>query len=265
MNFDQESVDIKQKCVIVTGATGGIGLATVRTLLEAGYSVAAIDLDEKKGKSLTEASTKDESNLSFWKADVSSEKEVEKVVSDIANRYETIYGLVNNAGISSSNFGPPERTKDLVSEHLETLFKVNVFGAFYFTKYTIPHMISAMEGSIVNISSMYAIVGSTDSSVYSATKGSLVSMTISDSLQYAEYNVRINAVLPGFIRTPMLERLSLGKGLGNAFFDQAIEKIPLKRIGEPKEVSSLIKFLISEQSSYITGAQFVIDGGYTVR
>ena len=112
---------------------------------------------------------------------------------------------------------------------------------------------------------MYAIVGSADSSMYAATKGALLSMTLSDSLHYAEDNIRVNAILPGFIRTPMLERLSVQKQVFSGLYEEAISQIPMKRIGDPDEVASLIKFLISEDSSYITGARIAIDGGYTAK
>lgn len=253
------------KCVIVTGATGGIGKATVKTLADAGYNVASVDINEESSPEFNGFSSEKGNRVKFFKADVSNEKEVESVTMDIADEFGTVYGLVNNAGISSSQFGKPVKTKDLVDTLLLDIFKVNVFGAFYFTKHALKYMLIKKSGSIVNISSIYAVLGSPDSSIYAASKGALLSMTLSDSLHYAEDNIRVNAILPGFIRTPMLEKLSVQKEVHSGLYDEAISAIPMKRIGTPNDVASLIKFLISEESSYITGARIIIDGGYTLK
>lgn len=254
------------RCVLITGAASGIGRSVAFLLAQEGYSVAALDIDEKGGGLLEKELVEKGFDVKFWKLDVSSEEEVKNVVEDIARTYNDIYGLVNNAGVSSSKFGRPEKTVELNTTHMRSIFEINVFGIFYMTKYVVPYMIRNHNGSIVNVASIYALVGSPDSSVYAATKGAILSMTKSDALHYAKYNIRVNSVSPGFVKTPMLEGLMLKKGLDpDAAIKEVAQTIPLGRVARPEEIAQVIAFLISEKSSYITGANIVIDGGYTIK
>ena len=241
----------EKKVALITGATRGIGREIALTLAEEGYNIAlnyrkANEELEKLRKEIEEKGVK---CLAVC-GDVSNFEEVEKFVKEIISEFGRIDVLVNNAGI----------TKDMLlmrmkKEDFESVVDVNLVGTFNVTKNVISYMMKARSGRIVNISSVVGISGNAGQTNYSASKAGIIGFTKSLAKEVASRNINVNAVAPGFIETNMTEVLK------EEIKEEIAKSIPLKRMGKAKDVANLVKFLISEDSSYITGQVINVDGG----
>jgi NAD(P)-dependent dehydrogenase (short-subunit alcohol dehydrogenase family) len=252
---------VESKVAIVTGGALGIGRAVALLLAKEGANVAVMDLLHKEGNEVVRAIRKSRGKAEFWHLDVSNEQQVESAFSDIVKRFNRIDILVNNAGILGAN----KPTDKITEEEWDRVISVNVKGAFFCTKHAIPHMRKAGSGSIINLSSIYGIVGAPDVPPYHASKGALRLMTKTDALLYARDKIRVNSIHPGAIWTPMVEGLL--KSQGNVKEGRKIlENLhPLGHIGEPDDIAYGILYLASDESKFVTGSELVIDGGYTAR
>jgi NAD(P)-dependent dehydrogenase (short-subunit alcohol dehydrogenase family) len=248
---------VKGKVAIVTGAANGIGEATAKLLAREGARVAIVDIDDENGKRVVREIVKESGIADFWHMDISREKEVEKTFSDIYRKYSQLHILVNNAGIPGYRKPPHETT----SEEWDRVMNVNLKGAFFCTKYAAPYMIKSGSGSIVNVGSVYGIIGC-DTPVYDTSKGGMRAMSKSDALVYAKYNIRVNSVHPGNIITPLFRKIvdKIGGGLENTI-KLLSTMCPMDRMGNPEEIAYGILFLASDESSYVTAAELVMDGG----
>ena len=241
----------EKKVALITGATRGIGREIALTLAEEGYNIAlnyrkANEELEKLRKEIEEKGVK---CLAVC-GDVSNFEEVEKFVKEIISEFGRIDVLVNNAGI----------TKDMLlmrmkKEDFESVVDVNLVGTFNVTKNVISYMMKARSGRIVNISSVVGISGNAGQTNYSASKAGIIGFTKSLAKEVASRNINVNAVAPGFIETNMTEVLK------EEIKEEIAKSIPLKRMGKAKDVANLVKFLASEDSSYITGQVINVDGG----
>ncbi len=241
----------EKKVALITGATRGIGREIALTLAEEGYNIAlnyrkANEELEKLRKEIEEKGVK---CLAVC-GDVSNFEEVEKFVKEIISEFGRIDVLVNNAGI----------TKDMLlmrmkKEDFESVVDVNLVGTFNVTKNVISYMMKARSGRIVNISSVVGISGNAGQTNYSASKAGIIGFTKSLAKEVASRNINVNAVAPGFIETNMTEVLK------EEIKEEIAKSIPLKRMGKAKDVANLVKFLVSEDSSYITGQVINVDGG----
>lgn len=254
------------KVVVVTGGSKGIGAATSRRLAEEGAKVAITDVDSEAGEALARSlgdSLEDtEGSVGFWHLDVSDEEEVRRVFDEVVERFGSLDILVNNAGIS----GPDQPTHTIATEDWSKVLAVNVNGVFFATKHAIPHMKRAGGGSIINLSSIYGIVGAPDIPPYHASKGAVREMTKVDALLYAEDGIRVNSVHPGFIWTPLVEDLAERSGKGVTAFRRELDALhPIGHVGEPEDVAAGIAYLSSDEAKFVTGAELVIDGGYICR
>lgn len=240
----------KEKVAIVTGGASGIGLATTKKLLSEGAYVIILDLkmDEEIIETLG-------NNALYLKCDVSSEESVKNCIDEIVKKYNHIDYLVANAGIGGSASKPHEVTMD----EWNKVISVNQTGIFLMNKYVINEMLKNKKGAIVNTSSMYGLVGSVTSFAYSASKGAINQMTRSLALTYARDNIRVNAVAPGYVDTPILAMVpdNIKEAMGN--------ELPIGRLGKDTEIANLICYLLSDDASFITGAIVPIDGGYTAK
>lgn len=248
----------ENKVVIVTGGTLGIGRETCLLLAKEGAKVAVTDVLDKEGKELTEEINQSGGVAKFWHLDVADENEVKKVYAEVVEEYGKIDALVNNAGIA----GADKPTHELTEKEWDAVMNVNVKGVFFGTKHAIPYMQKSGSGSIVNLSSIYGLVGAADLPPYHASKGAVRLMSKTDALIYAKDNIRVNSVHPGFIWTPLVEAL----GKKNPEFRKQLDSLhPIGHVGEAIDIAYGILYLISDESKFVTGSELVIDGGYTCK
>lgn len=240
----------KEKVAVVTGGASGIGLATTKKLLSEGANVVILDLkmDEEIINSLGETAL-------YLKCDVSNEENVKNCIEEIIRKFDHIDYLVANAGIGGSASKPHEVSMD----EWNKVISVNQTGIFLLNKYVINEMLKNGKGAVVNTSSMYGLVGSTTSFAYSASKGAINQMTRSLALTYARDNIRVNAIAPGYVDTPILSMVpdNIKEAMGN--------ELPIGRLGKDTEIANLICYLLSDDASFITGSIIPIDGGFTAK
>lgn len=249
----KEIIDLNGKVVLVTGATGGLG-ANLCVMLARQGAIPVIHYfsNEQKAAELVSEIKNYQAETISIKADIRVEQEVQAMVKQIKSHFGRIDGLVNNAGILLRAF----MAMQSLQKYKEAI-DINLLGSFLVTKYVSQIMISQKYGTIVNMSSAASIGGLKGQGVYSSTKGALNSLTVVLAKELADFNIRVNAVAPGFIASGMLENATKQD-------EKFKEVIPLKRFGEAKEVSSVILFLLSEAAGYMTGQILVIDGGLLV-
>lgn len=240
----------KEKVAVVTGGASGIGLATTKKLLSEGANVVILDL-----KMDEEIINRLGGNAIYLKCDVSNEENVKNCIEEIIKKFNHIDYLVANAGIGGSASKPHEVSMD----EWNKVISVNQTGIFLLNKYVINEMLKSGKGAVVNTSSMYGLVGSTTSFAYSASKGAINQMTRSLALTYARDNIRVNAIAPGYVDTPILSMVpdNVKKAMGN--------ELPIGRLGKDTEIANLICYLLSDDASFITGAIIPIDGGFTAK
>ncbi len=252
---------LEGKTALVTGGALGIGRATALRLAGEGARVAVTDVLEAEGRAVVDAITKAGGSAGFWRLDVSRESDVRDVMEDVLNAFGHLDVLVNNAGISGSN----KPTHEITEAEWDRLMAVNVKGVFFCTKHAVPYMMAARRGSIINLSSIYGIVGAADVPPYHASKGAVREMSKTDAMMYAPYQIRVNSVHPGFIWTPMVEHFAASQGHQVAARKALDALHPLGHIGDADDIAWAIVYLASDESKFVTGAELVIDGGYTAR
>lgn len=254
---------VKGKTCIVTGAALGIGHACVVRLAEEGAKVALFDLHDAEGEALAASLQARGFDAGYWHVDVSDEAGVRGAIDDVASRFGGVHVLVNNAGIS----GASKPTHEITVEEWDAVQAVNVKGVFLCTKHAIPHLQRAGGGSIVNLSSIYGLVGAPDVPPYHASKGAVRLMSKTDAMLYAGDRIRVNSIHPGYIRTPMVEHHL--RSTGATDLEAACVEVgklhPLGHMGEPDDIAWAVVYLASDESKFVTGSELVIDGGYTAR
>ncbi len=252
---------VKNKVAIVTGGALGIGRATAILLAQEGAIVAVTDVSDNQENGTVKAIRNAGGEANFWHLDVTNESEVAKVIGEVAAKWSRIDVLVNNAGI----IGVDKPTHELTEQEWDKVMNVNVKGVFFCTKHTIPYMLKAGSGSIINLSSIYGLVGAADVPPYHASKGAVMIMTKNDALTYAKKKIRVNSVHPGFIWTPMVENFAKTDGKAEEVRAALVALHPLGHLGEPEDIAFGILYLASDESKFVTGSELVIDGGYTAR
>jgi NAD(P)-dependent dehydrogenase (short-subunit alcohol dehydrogenase family) len=247
------------KVAIVTGGANNIGLAIATRLSEEGAAVAIIDLDEAAAHA---AVSKLGATATAYGADVTDEQQVQSAFDAVAGHYGRLDVLVNNAGIEGANVP----THEMRLEEWNRVMAVNSTAVFLCTKHAIPRLKTAGGGSIVNISSIYGLVGGGDVPPYHASKGAVRLMSKNDALTYAPDNIRVNSIHPGFIFTDMVRRYAQQSGLDLDAARTALDAAhPLGGTGDPDDVAWGVVYLASDQAKWVTGSELVIDGGYTAR
>lgn len=240
-----------EKVAIITGGASGIGLATAKKLLGEGANVVLVDWNQD----VSDIAKNLGKNCIGIRCDVSCDTNVQETISKIMENFGHIDYLVANAGIG----GGPNKAHEVSIDEWNKVIGVNQTGIFLMNKYVISEMLKNGKGAIVNTSSMYGLVGTTTSFAYSASKGAINQMTRSLALTYARNNIRVNAVAPGYVDTPILA--SVPKEMKDAMANQ----LPVGRLGEDTEIANLICYLLSDDATFITGAIVPIDGGFTAQ
>jgi NAD(P)-dependent dehydrogenase (short-subunit alcohol dehydrogenase family) len=242
---------LQDRVAVVTGAGSGIGLASARRLAAEGAVVVAVDIDDATGKAAAE-----QAGGTFIAADVSSEDEVRELYKSVALRHGRIDIAFNNAGIS-----PPE-DDSILSTSLEAwrrVQEVNLTSVYLCCKHAIPYMQRQGKGSIINTASFVAVLGAATSQIsYTASKGGVLAMTRELGVQFAREGIRVNALCPGPVNTPLLREL-FAKDPERAA--RRLVHIPIGRFAEPEEIAAAVAFLASDDASFITASEFLVDGG----
>lgn len=246
---------LKGKVAIITGSASGIGKATAVLFAHEGAKVVVSDVNIRDGESVVKNILDSGGEAIFIKADTSNPVDNENLVNKTVERFGALHIAVNNAGIG----GELAPLADYSLEGWKRVIDINLSGVFYGMKYQIPAMLNSGGGSIVNISSILGAVGFPSAPAYTAAKHGVVGLTRQSALDYSAKGIRVNAVGPAFIKTPMISALPPEAN------EQLIAAHPIGRLGEPEEVAQLIAFLASEQASFITGNYYAVDGGYLAR
>jgi NAD(P)-dependent dehydrogenase (short-subunit alcohol dehydrogenase family) len=244
---------LHDRVVVVTGAGSGLGLASARRMAAEGARIVAVDIDSEAAAIAAKATGGE-----YVAADVADEDQVRELFDGVAARYGRIDVAFNNAGIS-----PPEDDSILTTslDAWRRVQEINLTSVYLCCKYVLPHMQAAHRGSIINTASFVAILGAATSQIsYTASKGGVLALSRELGVQFARDGIRVNALCPGPINTPMLQEL-FAKDPERAA--RRLVHVPMGRFGEPEEIAAAVAFLASDDSSFITAAQFLVDGGIT--
>ena len=249
---------VENKVVVVTGGALGIGRETCLLLASEGARVAITDILDEEGEKLAADINSSGGVARYWHLDVSNEEEVAQVYEAVYKEFGRLDATVNNAGIT----GPDKKTHEFSEADWDKVMGINLKGVFFCTKHAIPYMKKTGGGSIVNLSSIFGLVGGGDRPPYPASKGAVRLMSKNDAIMYAQDNIRVNSLHPGFIWTPMIEKLEKE----NPGYKKRLEALhPVGHLGEARDIAYGILFLVSDESKFMTGSELVIDGGYTCR
>jgi NAD(P)-dependent dehydrogenase (short-subunit alcohol dehydrogenase family) len=244
---------LEKKVAIVTGGGSGIGREIALRFALEGGTVLVSDVDEKGGQETVMAVEKAKGKAVFIKADCSVASQCEDLVAQAVKRFGALHVAVNNAGIG----GPSAPVGEYPVEGWDKVLSVNLSGVFYGMRYQLPAIQAAGGGSVINIASVLGQVGFRNSCAYVAAKHGVVGLTQNAALEYGPHRIRVNAVAPGFIKTPLLE-----KNLTPAVLKMLEAQHAMGRLGESTEVADMVAWLASDQASFVTGAYLPVDGGY---
>ncbi|MBV1882834.1 MAG: glucose 1-dehydrogenase [Pseudomonadales bacterium] len=245
---------VQDKVCLITGAALGMGREHALLLAEEGAKLILTDIKTDEGEAIAKEINDSGGDAIFIKHDTASEEDWKQVVDKGCQHFGKIDVLVNNAGVLVLK--PIQET---TTEDWDFVQSINTRGVFFGVKYVLTAMQKAGSGSIINISSIYGIIGAPSASAYQASKGAVRLLTKTAAVEYAEFNIRVNSVHPGVIATNMTKDFLTEEANTEALLGSAI----IRRPAQPKEISWGVLFLASDESSYMTGSELVIDGGYT--
>ncbi|MFJ7826553.1 meso-butanediol dehydrogenase / (S,S)-butanediol dehydrogenase / diacetyl reductase [Psychrobacillus sp. OK028] len=242
---------LQNKVAIITGGASGIGAATAKLFVQEGAKVVLVDLNEEKGKAFEAELKAQNAEALFVKANITSEEEVQNIFKETIATFGKVDVVFNNAGI-----GRVTPTEELEYSEWRNTVNVDLDGVFLVAREAIREMLKGDGGTIVNTASMYGWVGSPGSAAYNAAKGGVINLTRSLALEYATKNIRVNALAPGFIDTPIIPEES----------KEVLKTMtPMQRLGQAEEMAKAVLFMASDDSSFMTGNVLTVDGGYTAQ
>jgi 3-oxoacyl-[acyl-carrier protein] reductase len=248
---------LANKVALITGAGSGMGRAAALLFAREGAKIAAIDVNQASAEDTVKQIKQAGGNAFAVRADVSKSEDAKAMVEATVSRLGVPNVLYNNAGIE----GEGGFLAQLSEEGFDRVIAINLRGVWLGMKYTLPHMVKNGGGSIINTASIAGMVAVKGAAAYCAAKAGVIALTRVAAMEYGRYHVRVNAICPGAIDTPMVARISGEGGMSQ----QATARISvLGRIGKPEEIAQTALFLASDESSFATGAPFVIDGGWTI-
>ncbi|MDY0407161.1 SDR family NAD(P)-dependent oxidoreductase [Virgibacillus sp. 179-BFC.A HS] len=245
------------KTAIVTGAAGGIGKALIKRLADRELNLVLVDLNEDALTDTVNELGLDKANVLTVAADVSKEEDVQRYVSKAVEKFGTIDYFANNAGIE----GQYGKIEEQSIKTLDKVYSVNVRGAYLGLQYVIPVMKEQKSGAILNTSSLAGLMGAPDQSPYVISKHAVIGLTRVASNELGSFGIRVNAVLPGVVNTRMMRQIEKNAGDAEQYKAANESSIPMGRYGEPEEIAAVMNFLLSEESSYVNGSLYTVDGG----
>lgn len=246
------------KVALVTGGSSGIGKATALAFAQGGAKVVVADVDEEKGRAVAEQISETGGTAMFVRTDVTRQQDVDHLIDETIRAYGRLDCAYNNAGIE----GVSAPLADGTEENWTRTLDINLTGVWRCMKAEIPHMLANGGGAIVNCSSIAGVVGFAQSAPYVASKHGVIGLTRTAALDYATQGIRINAVCPGVIATPMVERVT--HGLAEAE-QNLVAMEPIGRMGEAEEIAAAVLWLCSDAASFVIGHPLVVDGGTVAR
>ncbi len=249
---------VEGKVAIITGAASGLGAESARRLAREGAPVVLTDMQAEAGQAVADEIQAAGGRAVFLPHDVTDEARWAEVVAHAMERFGRLDVLVNSAGV-----GGGEPILEATLEGWRRVVGINLDGTFLGVRHAAPVMAAAGRGSIVNLSSILGKVGMPGAAAYCASKGGVALMTKAVALELAPMGVRVNSVHPGFIETPMVTNSLRDSGNENEMRDMIVSRHAMGRLGVPREIADAIVFLASDESSFMTGAELVVDGGYT--
>jgi NAD(P)-dependent dehydrogenase (short-subunit alcohol dehydrogenase family) len=251
---------LQNKVAVVTGGAQGIGRATVEKFQIEGARVALLDIDEARGVEAEATLGGPAAGVVFLRCDITNEQEVEAAIAATVERWGKLDVLVNNAGVNTY-FDATTMTE----AEWDTVFAVDLKGAWLCAKHAIPHMRRQGGGSIVNIASIHAFMTTYGVFPYAAAKSGLVGMTRSMAIDFGPEQIRINAICPGWVRTQLVDEWLQRQPESAAAEQRVLDQQPLRRMATPMEIANVISFVASDEASFMTGAALLIDGGLSAR
>ena len=252
-------INFENQTVAITGGGSGIGAAMALRFAKHGAKVAILELDREKAEQFIQENTQPGFELSCFQVNVADHLAVRSIINEVVSKNGSIDVLINNAGISQ--IGNLDATTE---EDFDKVFEVNVKGVYNCLHAVIGHMKEQQRGVILNIASVAAIVGIPDRFAYSATKGAILSMTMSVAKDYLDYNIRCNSISPARVHTPFVDHYLKTNypGKESEIYEQLAKTQPIGRMATPKEIANFAMYLCSEEAAFITGTDYPIDGGF---
>lgn len=248
---------LENKVAVVTGGAQGIGQAVVQKFVAEGARVALLDIDEPRGRAEAE---RHGDAVRFIRCDITREADVAAAIAGTVEAFGKLDILVNNAGVNTY-FDATTMTED----EWEKVFAVDLKGAWLCCKHALPHMREQGSGAIVNIASIHAFMTTYNQFPYAAAKSGMVGMTRSLALDFGKYQVRVNAICPGWVRTQLVDEWLELQPEGKAAEQRVLDQQPLGRMATPMEIANFVAFVASDEASFMTGAALLIDGGLSAR
>lgn len=248
---------LEGRAILVTGAGGGIGSAAALVLARHGARLVLTDLQDDAGRAAAQAVTDAGGEAVFKRTDLASEQEISELIAFVVDCYGRIDGAFNNAGVEQRN----KPLDELSLEEWELAIRIDLTAVFLCIKHQAKAMLAAGGGAIVNTASSLGQVGLAGASEYCAAKHGVIGLTRAAGADYGARGIRVNAILPGITRTPMIARLSEDPQL-SAVFDRLKSRHSMHRFGEPSEIGDAVAWLLSDQASFVNGAAIAVDGGY---
>lgn len=250
--------DLTNKIAFISGAANGIGKATALLFSRSGAKVAVVDVQDEAGEAVAQSIRSNGGEAVYIHCDVSNRAEIKRAIERTVESFGGIDLAFNNAGIE----GEAGFTADCSEDNWDRTIAINLTGVWLAMKYQIPEMIKRGGGAIVNCSSIAGIVGTAGVPAYNASKHGVVGLTETAALEYINQNIRINAVCPGVIHTPMIDRFTRGD---DAAVKGLVASEPIGRMGRPEEVAEAVAWLCSDASTFVIGHAMPIDGGWVAR